>query len=101
MAAIVLKVPYAVAQAYGSAGDMLGHYGWYLGNSGDTARPVGQLKPNEYGLFDQYGNTAEWCQDRYASHRLSRGGQALVDEEDAEDTFRFEDPRVLRGSSFQ
>jgi formylglycine-generating enzyme required for sulfatase activity len=46
---------------YGTAEEMLRHYAWYTANSDGHAWPVGQLKPNDLGLFDVYGNAWEWC----------------------------------------
>ncbi len=36
---------------------------WYGGNAGGHSHPVGQLKPNELGLYDMGGNVMEWCSD--------------------------------------
>jgi formylglycine-generating enzyme required for sulfatase activity len=50
---------------FGRTPDRLGEYAWYEKNSDETTHPVGKKKPNPWGLYDIYGNAAEWCIDHY------------------------------------
>jgi formylglycine-generating enzyme required for sulfatase activity len=45
--------------------DALRQYAWYAENSGQTVHPVGDKRPNRWGLYDMYGNVSVWCEDVY------------------------------------
>lgn len=45
--------------------DALGDLGWYQPNAGGKTHPVGQKRPNAYGVYDIHGNAQEWVQDVY------------------------------------
>ena len=89
--------------SFGDARSRLGEYAWYNGNrtnpntllANDTPHPVGELKPNAWGLFDMHGNVKEWCQDRYGDYE----GLGVVSR-DPTGPASGDDGRVLRGGSF-
>lgn len=64
---------------------------WFRDNSNRT-HPVGQKKPNAWGLYDMCGNVAQWCQDYWARYEPG----AAVDPHGPE----VGETRVLRGCCF-
>ena len=40
-------------------------YAWFAKNSEEQPHPVAKKKPNAWGLYDMYGNAAEWCLDSF------------------------------------
>jgi formylglycine-generating enzyme required for sulfatase activity len=51
---------------FGDDPSTLGDYAWFKDNDGGQSHPVGQKKPNPWGLYDICGNVSERVADRYA-----------------------------------
>lgn len=86
---------------YGDGELLLPDFAWYVSNGGGRTQPVGQLKPNRFGLFDIYGNAWEWC---HSQLRVYPPGYRSQVEDDVSDLTAFSWENVplisLRGGSF-
>ena len=82
--------------SFGDDKSKLGDYAWYDDNSGGKTHPVGQKKPNPWGLHDLHGNVLEWVQDRWHGNYdgAPTDGSAWESCDSADD-------RVLRGGSWR
>jgi sulfatase modifying factor 1 len=70
------------------------NYAWYTENSLYKTWPVGQLKPNPYGLYDIVGNLWEWVFDWYSPDYYAESpGRNPTGPEEGK-------LKVLRGGSF-
>jgi hypothetical protein len=56
---------------FGDDPAQIGEFAWFKDNAGAKSHPVGQKKPNPFGLYDIYGNVCERISDKYARNYYS------------------------------
>jgi formylglycine-generating enzyme required for sulfatase activity len=76
---------------FGDEESRLEEYGNFAPRRVPTTIPVGQKKPNAWGLYDMHGNVWEWCQDWYRNY----DGDEVDPTGASEGSYR-----VLRGGAF-
>ncbi len=86
---------------FGTDPATLAEHAWFADNADEERHAVGQLTPNPWGLYDMYGNVAEWVLDAYSEDGYANfKGDTLS----VEASFRKPSklyPRVVRGGSWE
>ena len=59
--------------SFGDDPAKLGDYAWFKDNADGKSHPVGQKKPNPWGLYDMYGNVAEFVSDQHDETYYAKG----------------------------
>jgi len=75
---------------------------WFADNADDTTHPVGQKKPNAFGLHDMHGNVAEWVVDELVKDGYMKPA-SLPAPAAVEDAIQWPVklfPRVVRGGAY-
>jgi formylglycine-generating enzyme required for sulfatase activity len=94
------------AYFFGDDASQLSEYAWFVDNSDPEGKgingtmPIGQKKPNPWGLYDILGNVNEWTLDQHAPDwytTLAGGAQPAMNPYNKPVTLF---PRVARGGGF-
>ena len=73
-------------------------YAWFYDNSAMETHPVGQRKPNAWGLYDMHGNVMEWCYDWYNESHYQQYVEGDTENPTGPDEGQV---KVLRGGAWQ
>ena len=76
-------------------------HAWHYDNADEFRHTCGELLPNPFGLYDMYGNVAEWVLDRYSEDGYQRlkGKTSTTEQAFNQPTELYQ--RVCRGGSYQ
>lgn len=77
-----------------SGGDDVTQVAWCKTTSGNKPHRVGELRPNELGIYDMNGNLWEWCSDVF---KMNFSTKPVVDPEEGG---VFGGERVIRGGCY-
>jgi len=86
---------------FGDDTSKLGEYAWFYDNADEKYQPVGQKKPNPWGLYDMHGNVSEWVLDGYdEEHYAGLASKSPVRAREAVSWPTDVYPCVVRGGSW-
>ncbi len=81
---------------FGDDARKIKEYAWFSQNSNDKYHKVGELKPNEWGLYDMLGNVMEWTLDEYRADYAQ-----VTTDTDPSVSPTEKHPRTLKGGNFR
>lgn len=88
--------------AFACEPDQLAEHAWFVENAEETTHPVGQKRPNSWGIHDMHGNVAEWVIDQLEADGYARIA-ALPQPVPSADAIAWPtelSPRVVRGGAY-
>ena len=65
---VVARAGSRTVYGLGSDASLLGHFGWFVENSGKHIHPPRELLPSLHGLFDVHGSVYEWTHDWFGDY---------------------------------